>query len=468
MPTAAFTTLGCKVNQYETQKILESFVEAGFDAVPFEGPADVYVINTCSVTSQAEAKSRYTIRKARRANPEAKVVVTGCAGQMAINKGEEIDGADLVVPNPEKLNTLRYFLDVNPPEHLTPDTQHSARFSPRTPHREEAPEHPTPNTHHPVTFCRTRATLKIQDGCSVHCAYCSIPYTRPVMSSRPCQEVLDEAKDLVGKGYREIVLTGVLIGAYGPETGSVGPDFEDLVEMLAVRLGAMSGGSRIANRQSSIANPQSPRLRISSIEMTQVTDRLTSLIQRGMVVPHLHIPLQAGNSQVLADMGRPYTQADYFALCEKLYKNIPDISITTDIMVGFPTETIERFESTLEVCDRVNFLKAHVFRFSPRYGTPADRWGDPIRDDEKQRRAKLLGEITRRTGQRHVRRFLGRTMRVLVEGKIGKDGLLEGLTDNYITVKFAGPPSLQRQYASVSLDEEHGGVAFGTLKHLDP
>lgn len=424
MLRAAFTTLGCKVNQYETQRILESFEEAGFAVVPFDSEADVYVINSCSVTSIAESKSRYTIRKATRSNPAAKVVVTGCAGQMAINKSEEMEGADVLVPNPEKLNALDYLRSAFP--EFVPSNPPSVR--------------PAAPTH------RTRATLKIQDGCSVLCSYCSIPYTRPVMSSRPAYEVIDEAMRMAAMGYREIVLTGVLIGAYGPETGSDGPDFEDLLVDL---IRAVPG----------------VRLRISSIEMRQVTPRLIELMAtpEPAIVPHLHIPLQAGDSQVLKDMNRPYSQADYIELCANLYASIPDLSLTTDIMVGFPTETEERFQSTIEVCEAARFLKIHAFRFSPRFGTPADAFGDPISAPEKQRRAAVLAEISARTGAAHARRFVGRTMRVLVEGKTTKDGLLEGLTDNYLTVQFAGSPTLQRNYAWVRLEQERGGVLSGEL-----
>lgn len=424
MPRAAFTTLGCKVNQYETQRILESFEDAGFEVVPFDDAADVYVINTCSVTSIAESKSRYTIRKATRNNPAAKVVVTGCAAQMAINKGEALDGADVVVPNPSKLEALT-FLERAFPE-LVADANR----------RRELPAPSSTAAPH-----RTRATLKIQDGCSVLCSYCSIPFTRPGMTSRPAREVLDEARRMAEMGYREIVLTGVLIGAYGPETGSGGPDFEDLLEHLQEEVPEV-------------------RLRISSIEMRQVTPRLISMLGE-RVVPHLHIPLQAGDPQVLRDMNRPYTQADYLELCARLYREVPDISITTDIMVGFPTETEAFFESTLEVCEQVRYLKIHSFRFSPRFGTPADAFGDPVSPQEKQRRAVALNEVSARTGAEHARRFLGRTMRVLVEGKTTRDGLLEGLTDNYLTVQFAGPLSLQRDFAWVRLDEERGGVLLG-------
>lgn len=424
MPSAAFMTLGCKVNQYETQRILESFAEAGFQVVPFDMAADVYVINSCSVTSIAECKSRYTIRKATRNNPAAKVLVTGCAAQMALNKGESIEGADVLVPNPHKLESLSLLFDA------FPELANRVRAEPYV---VEVPPKG-----------RTRATLKIQDGCSVMCSYCSIPYTRPGLVSRPAADVLDEARKMVELGYREIVLTGVLIGAYGPATGSGGPDFEDLIELIHE------------------ACPES-RLRISSIEMRQVAPRLISLLQDGFAVPHLHIPLQSGSTEVLKAMNRPYTQDDYLRLCERLYWAVPDISITADIMVGFPTEDEAAFQESVKVCEKVGYLKAHVFRFSPRFGTPADAWGDPVTTEAKQRRAAVLASISNKTGEEHARRFLGRTMRVLVEGKPTKQGLMQGLTDNYLEVQFAGPTSISRQFAWIRLVEFRDGSLVGEL-----
>lgn len=418
---AAFTTLGCKVNQYETQRILESFEAAGFEVVPFDEAADVYVINTCSVTSIAESKSRYAIRKARRTQPNAALVVTGCAAQMALNRDEPLPDADVVVPNTAKLETLAYTLEARPDLRPLPQA-----------------------TERPRSTGRTRATLKVQDGCSVRCSYCSIPHTRPKMESRPASEVLDEAQSLVDMGYREIVLTGVLIGAYGPETGSGGPDFEDLVEAIADR-----------------CHPA--RLRISSIEMRQVTDRLIGLLEDSRVVPHLHIPLQSGDSGVLRDMNRPYTQDDYLRLVERLYARVKDFALTMDVMVGFPTESRERFESTLAVIRETRPLKVHAFRFSPRFGTPADAWGDPIDPQEKQARAEALHALAAGTADSFRKRFLGRTMRVLVEGKVRRDGLLEGLTDNYLDVRFSGPQGLARAFVTVRLDEARDGALFGEM-----
>lgn len=424
MPSAAFTTLGCKVNQYETQKILESFSEAGFRIVPFDTEADVYVINTCSVTSQAESKSRYTIRKAQRTNPLAKVVVTGCAAQMSLNRSDQGDLGDVVVPNPEKLHTLQHLFRAEP------SLENWVKSEP-APSTDEAPRG------------RTRATLKIQDGCSVMCSYCSIPYTRPGMVSRPWYEVLEEAQRLAEVGYHEAILTGVLIGAYGPESGSQGKSFEELVTILA--------------EQSGLA-----RLRISSIEMHQVTDPIIDLAKSGCVVPHFHIPLQSGDSGVLQDMNRRYDQAMYLDLCAKVRRELPEGTITTDIMVGFPTETEERFESSVHVCQEVGYLKAHVFRFSPRFGTPADQWGDPVSPQEKQARALRLTEITQETARAEVRRFLGKSVRVLVEGK-ERGGLLEGNSDQWLTVRFAGAPELSKTLQWVRIEDERDGIAFGEL-----
>ncbi|MBX3112711.1 MAG: tRNA (N(6)-L-threonylcarbamoyladenosine(37)-C(2))-methylthiotransferase MtaB [Fimbriimonadaceae bacterium] len=419
MPKAAFTTLGCKVNQYETQRILESFEAAGFEVVPFDAPSDVYVVNTCSVTSQAGAKSRYAVRKAARTNPGAKVVVTGCEAQMSLIKGDGLDGADVVVPNPQKLATLDHLL---------------AAFPSLRPSRTAAPPPPPPG--------RTRATLKVQDGCDVFCSYCSIPYTRPGMVSRHADEVLAEARGMAEAGYHEAVLTGVLIGAYGPGSGSGGATFEDLVTRLA--------------EESGLA-----RLRISSIEMHQVTRPIIDLARSGQVVPHFHIPLQSGSDRVLADMGRRYRRAEFIDLCHRLRGEVPDLTVTTDIMVGFPTEGDEDFDATLALCEEVRFLKAHVFRFSPRHGTPADAWGDPVPPEDKQRRAVALAQRCDALGRAEARRFLGRTMRVLVESKTHRDGALEGLTDNWLTVRFYGPEHLKRSLQAVRIDEEADGTLYG-------
>lgn len=427
MPTAAFTTLGCKVNQYETQRILESFEKAGFDIVPFTEKADLYVINTCSVTGQAESKSRQAARRASRQNPRAKIVVTGCAGQMSINRNEQFDAADIVVPNPDKLETLLYVSKAFP--ELVQDTNSKKVRSENI----------------GGFHGRTRATVKIQDGCSVYCSYCSIPYTRPVMHSRPWPEVVEEVAVLARRGYKEVVLAGVLIGAYGPETGSHGPDFEQLLEILCEKTAI-------------------ERIRISSIEATQVSDRLISIMKwpNSRIVEHLHIPLQSGSDKVLADMNRPYSKEDYLNICAKLYEIIPNVAITTDIMVGFPTEADEDFEETLRLCRTVGFAKAHIFRFSPRFGTAAAGLGDPICPQAKQCRSLRLMEVTDRTRADYVARFVGKRLEVLVEGK-AKGGLLGGHSRNYIEVEFAGPESLIGSIVEVFVLSSSAGTAVGEM-----
>ncbi|MGQ9902160.1 MAG: tRNA (N(6)-L-threonylcarbamoyladenosine(37)-C(2))-methylthiotransferase MtaB [Fimbriimonadales bacterium] len=413
MPTAAFTTLGCKVNQYETQKILERFESLGFDIVPFDAPADVYVINTCSVTQSAEAKSRQTVRRAARQNPNAVVVMTGCYAQFTLRRGEMLDEAHLVVPNPDKLRTAEYLLE------------HFPQFQEQLAQARARGEVPVRR--------RSRAVLKIQDGCNVHCSFCSIPYTRPVMRSTPSPEVLEEARAMVADGYREIVLTGVLIGDYGPETGSGGPDLAALCEML----GAIDGLERI---------------RISSIEPTLVTERLIDCIAtHPKMCPHLHIPLQSGDSRVLKAMNRPYDQAFYLDVIRRLRARVPNCAISTDIMVGFPGEDEAAFQNTCFVVEQVAFCRAHLFRYSPRPDTPAEALRQQVPDSVKAERLQRLQQVSKAAAQRYAAQLLGSVERVLVESRSKLSGLMTGTSDRYLQVEFAAPHSLVGQLVSVRL-----------------
>jgi len=426
MVRVAFATLGCKVNQYETQRIIDTFEEQGFAVVGFDEPAELYVVNSCSVTQLAEKKSLQIVRRVARQNPEARVVLTGCFAQFTILRGETVAEATLLVPNTDKMRTVHYVLEA------FPDVRE--RVS-----REPAP----PVLRNP--YERTRAVVKIQDGCNVCCSFCSIPYTRPRMFSRPYTEVLDEIRRLVDEGFKEVVLTGVLIGSYGRETGSGGPDLAGLLQRMA----------RIEGLE---------RIRISSIEITQVTDRLIEVCaSERKVCPHLHIPLQSGDDRILQAMNRPYRQQDVLSLAEKLYSKIPDLAITTDIMVGFPGEDEAAFGETCKVVEAVQYARAHIFRFSPRPGTPAERMEGQVPEPEKERRSHELAELCRKHRERFVAARLGRTMRVLVEGKQGKGGLMKGLTDNYIPVEFAGGAHLAGQLVWVRLLELTDEGALGEL-----
>jgi len=423
MPTAAFTTLGCKVNQYETQRILDSFEERGFAITDFTQTADVYVINTCSVTQAAERKSRQMVRRLARQNPDAVVVMTGCYGEMAKIKGEIVEEAALVVPNPDKLRTLDHLLRAFPHFERTLADAPAARP--------------------PKPAGRTRATVKVQDGCNVFCSFCSIPYTRKVMGSRPAAEVVEEVRQLAGQGYREVVITGVLVGSYGPHTGSGGPDLGGLLR-------------RLANV------PGIERVRLSSIEPTQVTDSLLrAFAEEPKLCNHLHIPLQSGDSRVLRAMNRPYDRDFYLRLCERAYRLLPDLAITSDIMVGFPTEDRAAFESTVDVARTVGFARAHLFRYSPRPGTPAADMPDQVSDEEKEARAQALAAVCRDTQRRYIARYLGKTLNVLVEGKEKEGGLLSGYTENYIRVLFTGGSHLIGTVAPIRLLEPTGEGALG-------
>lgn len=425
MPTAAFATLGCKVNQYETQYILDRFEERGFAITEFNAPADVYVINTCSVTQAAERKSRQMVRRLARQNPDAVVVMTGCYAEMARIKGELVEEATLIVPNPEKLRTLEHLLRAFP--QFGPQlTKHVVLRSPPS-----APPR------------RTRATVKVQDGCNVFCSFCSIPYTRKVMASRPVAEIVAEVERMAEQGYREIVITGVLVGSYGPETGSSGPDLAGLLRRLA----------RI---------PGIERIRLSSIEPTQVTESLLeAFASEPKLCNHLHIPLQSGDSRILAAMNRPYDQAFYLRLCEEAYRRLPDLAITSDIMVGFPGEDRAAFENTIHVVRTVGFARAHIFRYSPRPGTPAAERKDAVPEEEKEARSQELAAVCRQTQQSYIARYLGRTLNVLVEGKEKEGGLLSGYTENYIRVFFTGGSHLIGTVTPVRLLEPMGDGAVG-------
>ncbi len=476
MPTAAFITLGCKVNQYETQRILDDFEEGGFAITEFNQAADIYVINTCSVTQAAERKSRYMVRKVSRQNPKAVVVMTGCYGEMTQIKGETVEEATLLVPNQHKLETFNRVMQTFPK---------LAR---------EVVESPAVNLR-PVQR-RTRATIKVQDGCNVFCTFCSIPYTRKIMLSRTVADVVAEAEKRAEQGCKEIVITGVLVGAYGQDEFIPLPGAEMPRLALAGRQSEIPDLADLLVRLTQV--PGIERVRLSSIEPTQVTDRLLeAFATEPKLCRHLHIPLQSGDSGILKGMSRPYDQEFYLDRCRTAYAKIPDLAITSDIMVGFPGEDRQAFESTLHVVESVCYARAHLFRYSPRPGTPAAERSDQVADTEKEARSTELAAMCRATQARFVQRYLGRELEVLVEGRekarptdsdeaSGNDEhvqvpahplpensrLLNGYTSNYIRVQFTGGSHLIGTIVKARLIEpaqdgaigEVGGAHFGPLE----
>ncbi len=479
MPKAAFTTLGCKVNQYETQRILDDFEAYGFEITEFNKCADIYVINTCSVTQAAEKKSRAIIRRAARLNSDAVVIVTGCYGEMANIKNESIPEAGLLVPNHKKLQTLEHLIASHPRLAQTARAAIAPGASSSRPSR---------------TATRTRATLKVQDGCNVFCSFCSIPQTRKFMISRTIEELVDEATTMAANGFKEIVITGVLVGAFGQDRFTAqpvtqlpridlrsihnpfeidGPEPEPDLALLLLQLARVQGIERI---------------RLSSIEPTQVTDRLiAAFMLEPKLCPHLHIPLQSGDSEVLFGMNRPYDRDFYIERCNHALACIPNLAITTDIMVGFPGEDEAAFQNTVDVVQQVKFARAHIFRYSPRPNTDAAEMEDHVSEEIKQERAIRLAEVCREVQRQFVATYIGKSLPVLVEGRTavnnagdeavsmasevlgsatdgGSSGmLLSGYTSNYIRVQFAGGSHLAGTIQEVTLLEPSGDGAIGSV-----
>ena len=449
MPTAAFTNLGCKVNQYETERLAESFEALGFTLTDFRLPADVYVINTCSVTADADRKSRQVARRAARQKDGAKVVLTGCFAQMALDTGEAVDGAALLVPNSEKMRTAAHTLAAFPdliqysssPASVPSDSA-LAVFPEAAPGGLISPESLVSRPAH-----RTRATLKIQDGCTYFCGFCSIPFTRNVMASRPFADVLAEAKLLAAAGAKEVVVTGVCVGAYGPDTGSGGAVLTDVLAQVA-------------------DIPGIERVRLSSVQPVEIPDDLiAAMAAHPSIAPHLHLSLQSGDDTILKAMNRPYDTEFFAAIAGRLRAVMPRIGLTTDLIVGYPSETRSLFENTLAFAEKMQFARTHVFRYSPRQRTSAEKFKDDVPYEEKEHRHRELSAVCVASQEAFAAGDLGKTVDVLVEAKGAQDGWLSGYTGNYVRVQFAASATLRGQIVPVTLAAVlPGGDAFGILE----
>jgi threonylcarbamoyladenosine tRNA methylthiotransferase MtaB len=419
MPRVAVHTLGCKVNQYESERIANDFRARGFDVVDFKDCADVYIINTCTVTGVADGKSRQAARGAALRNPEAKIVLTGCYAERS---GDEIQGVSLIVGNGAKDRLAEI---VCSRLSLNPDANGSSGGS-RVPGR-------------------TRALLKIQDGCDQFCSYCAVPFARPEMWSKEYPSLMDEARLLRDCGYKEIVLTGIRVGRYSDGE----KDLADVLEGLA----SIDGIERV---------------RLSSIELTDIPRRLMPLMaENRKICRHLHIPLQSGDDETLDRMHRPYTTYDFGAFVDKSRIAVSGLAITTDIMVGFPGETREAFERSRAFCEKMEFARSHVFRYSPRPGTAAEGMSGAVSTEEKERRSSSLIESTRRASEAFAKRLIGERVAVLVEGKEIRPGRRSGLTDNYVRVVFPANEKLIGSIVDVRVVEVVDGVGIGRVEDSD-
>jgi threonylcarbamoyladenosine tRNA methylthiotransferase MtaB len=415
----AVHTLGCKVNQYESAALEGMFRERGYQVVDFSDAADVYLINTCTVTHLGDRKSRQLIRRAARTNPGALVVVTGCYAQTSPGEVAALPEVDLVVG----LGDRGHLVDLVESAVKGPGSEVLVRDISGAREFEELPP--------PVEQGRVRAFLKIQEGCDSYCAYCIVPHARGPLRSRPPAGVLAEARFLLGRGYREIVLTGIHTGAYGRDLPG-DPGLAGLVEQLLTLPGLL-------------------RLRLSSVEPNDITPELIYILSGSKVAcPHLHIPLQSGDDTVLRRMGRNYTAGEFARLTQVIRANIPGIAITGDVIVGFPGETREQFANTRRLVNKVAFAGLHVFKYSPRRGTPAAGWPDQVDPAEKEERSRELINIGRELARSYVSRHVGRQLEVLVEQPAReRKGWLEGHTGNYLRVIFPGDISLRNTLVNV-------------------
>ncbi len=430
MLRVAIKTLGCKVNTYESDAIWELFKAKGYKKVLPTEEADVYVINTCSVTNTGDKKSRQTIRRMIRINPDAVVVAMGCYAQLKPEEVSQIEGVDIVLGTQGREDVVKYveqYLEKRQPIVEVTNIMKQKQF-------EELDV---------VSFeSQTRAFIKIQEGCNNFCTFCIIPWARGLLRSQEPQKVIKQITELVENGVKEVVLTGIHTAGYG----------EDLEEytfaMLLKEIDQIPGLERI---------------RISSIETSQITEDVIEVFKNSTkIVNHLHVPIQAGSNEILKKMRRHYTTGEFIAKLQEIKNIFPDMAFTTDIIVGFPGETDELFAESVETLKTIGFSELHVFPYSVRAGTPAARMDNQVPEFKKKERVHKLLELNNELALKYANDFENDIVEVLVE-RVNKDGKLEGHSSNYLRVEFAGDHSLINQIVNVELTEINYPKSKGNL-----
>jgi len=403
--TIALETLGCKLNQAETELLARQFAQAGFRVVDSSQPADVWILNTCSVTHIADRKSRHLLRLARRLHPQALLVATGCYVQRASDELLQMEEVDLLADNRDKVRLVEIVSNIL-------GTSCSM----------EASSLSEPG----CDGFKTRAMIKIQDGCNDFCSYCIVPYVRGGERSLSLDEIISEVQTRVDAGYKEIVITGTKLGAYHCN----GTDLKHLLEHI-------------------LAKTQVTRLRLSSLQPRDLTTSFLSLWADARMCAHIHLPLQSGSPSVLQHMRRRYSPADFEQAVRLARQMIPDVAITTDVIVGFPGESPQEFEESYRFCEGMAFAAIHVFPYSARPGTLAASMPQAISAQVKRERSDKLLELSRNAAEQFRRRFLGRTVEVLWENK--QRSVWQGLTSNYIRVKADSRLDLANSFGLVRL-----------------
>ena len=408
---AALHNLGCKVNAYETEAMQELLEKNGYQIVPFHEEADVYIINTCSVTNMADRKSRQMIHRAKKQNPNAVIVAAGCYVQALSNAGKEEEGIDIIIGNNKKIDLieiLEHYFREHPEKQIQEviDINHTNEYEYL--HLSKAAEH-------------TRAYLKVQDGCNQFCTYCIIPYARGRVRSRDKRDVVDEVRTLAANGYKEIVLTGIHLSSYGIDFKEDGVQKENLLSLI-----------KAVNEVDGIE-----RIRLGSLEPRIITDEFAeALANMPKICPHFHLSLQSGCDATLKRMNRRYDAAEYEEKCQILRKYFQNPALTTDVIVGFAGETEEEFEESRAFVDKIDFYETHIFKYSKRQGTKAASMPNQVDEQEKTRRSNIMLEMNKVKQEQYENLWIGRDVEVLFEEIIEKDGLkyAVGHTKEYLRI----------------------------------
>ena len=428
--TVSFYTLGCKVNQYETNAMEQQFIKNNYEIVENTQKADIYVINTCTVTNMAERKSRQMLRRVKEINPSAVLVVCGCYAQVAKNELEQIPEIDIILGINEKNEIVQIVenymekmaeQDKKSPEAEIDDVSKQKEFL----------------DFGDVTYTeKNRAVVKVQDGCNMFCSYCIIPYARGRIRSRKIESVVSEIEKIAKEGIKEVVITGIHVASYGK-------DFDNENTSKKIRLIDLL---EAINKIDGI-----DRIRLSSLEPTIVDEEFaTRLSKLGKICDHFHLSLQSGCDETLKRMNRKYTTQIYRDAVATLRKYYPEASFTTDVIVGFPGETDEEFAKTYEFLKEIDFYRLHVFKYSPRRGTVAEKMPNQIDGNKKEERSNKLIELSNSTENKHNQSYIGKTVKVLFEEF--EDGFFKGHTTNYMMVKVAGEEEQSDKFVNKILD----------------
>ena len=426
----AFITLGCKVNLYDTEAMAELFTDKGYEVVDFEEYADVYLINTCTVTNLGDKKSRQMIRRAKRINPNSVVVATGCYAQVASEEVAKIEGINIVIGTKNRseiVETVENYVAENGVVNNVSDIMGEKEFEPLQISR---------------LTNRTRAYIKIQEGCNRYCTYCIIPYARGPIRSRKPEEVVEEVKKLAENGFKEVVLTGIHVASYGLDLGNI--TLADIIE----KVHSVDGIERI---------------RFSSMEPLAIDNEFVARMSKlPKVCDHYHLSLQSGCNRTLKRMNRKYNAEQYAEACERLRNAFPNVAITTDIIVGFPDETEEDFKESLAFAERMKLDKIHTFPYSPKKGTPAAKMKNQISGDVKSQRSKEMIALSDKMNIDFLNNNIGKTVPVLFEDM--ENGFWQGHTTNYIKVLAKSDENLNNKIVDVKLDKIHGvEIVEGTV-----